>query len=64
MFSYMWRESLELQRDPVRATLALGGSLILMAVIGFGINMDVEDLRYAVLDRDQSTLSRGYAQSL
>ena len=60
MLSYMWRESLELQRDPVRATLALGGSLILMLVMGFGISTDVENLRYAVLDRDQSTLSSNY----
>ncbi|MDR0225980.1 MAG: ribosome-associated ATPase/putative transporter RbbA [Burkholderiaceae bacterium] len=64
MFSYLWRESLELQRDPVRATLALVGSLILMFVMGYGISLDVEDLRFAVLDRDQTTISRSYAQSL
>ena len=64
LWSYLWRETLELQRDPVRATLALGGSLILMFIIGFGISMDVEDLRYAVLDRDQSTLSQNYALNL
>ena len=64
MISYVWREALELQRDPVRATLALAGSLILMFVIGYGINMDVENLRYAVLDRDQTSLSRSYAMSL
>jgi ribosome-dependent ATPase len=34
------------------------GSLVLMFVIGFGISMDVEDLSYAVLDRDQTTLSQ------
>lgn len=62
--SYMWRESLELRRDPVRATLALAGSLLLMFVMGFGISMDVEDLRYAVLDRDQSGLSQNYALNL
>ena len=64
LWSYLWRETLELQRDPVRATLALGGSLILMFIIGFGISMDVEDLRYAVLDRDQSTLSQNYTLNL
>ncbi len=64
LFSYLWRESLELRRDPVRATLALAGSLILMFVIGFGISMDVDDLTYAVLDRDQSTVSQSYALSL
>ena len=64
MVAYLWREALELRRDPVRATLALGGSILLMFVIGFGISMDVEDLRFAVLDRDQSTLSRDYALQL
>ena len=64
MVSYMWREALELRRDPVRATLALGGSLMLMFVMGFGISMDVEDLRYAVLDRDQTSFSQNYALSL
>jgi ribosome-dependent ATPase len=64
MVSYMWREALELRRDPVRATLALGGSLILMFVMGFGISMDVENLRYAVLDRDQTTQSQAYTLNL
>lgn len=64
MLSYTWREALELRRDPVRATLALAGSVILMFVIGFGISMDVEDLRYAVLDQDQSSISRDYALNL
>nr|WP_305793619.1 ribosome-associated ATPase/putative transporter RbbA [Diaphorobacter sp. HDW4A] len=64
LWSYLWREALELQRDPVRATLALVGSLVLMIVMGYGISMDVENLRFAVLDRDQSTLSQSYTQSL
>ena len=64
MVSYMWRETLELQRDPVRGTLALVGSLLLMLVMGFGITMDVEDLNYAVLDRDQSMLSQNYIINL
>ncbi|MBO9332977.1 multidrug ABC transporter ATP-binding protein [Achromobacter pulmonis] len=64
LLTYSWREALELRRDPVRATLALAGSLILMFVMGFGITMDVENLRYAVLDHDQSTLSQNYALEL
>ncbi|MEM5400341.1 ribosome-associated ATPase/putative transporter RbbA [Paraburkholderia unamae] len=63
-FSYMWRETLELRRDPVRATLALAGSLLLLFVMGFGISMDVEDLRFAVLDHDRTTLSRNYELNL
>jgi len=63
-FSYTLRETLELRRDPVRGTLALLGSLILMFVMGYGISMDVEDLSYAVLDRDQTTLSQDYMLNL
>jgi len=62
--AWCWRETLELLRDPVRAALAALGSLLLMVVIGYGINMDVEGLRYAVLDRDQTALSRDYALNL
>jgi len=64
MRTLMWRETLELTRDPVRATLALVGSLILLFVMGYGINMDVENLRYAVLDRDQTSVSRDYTNNL
>ncbi len=64
LLSYSWRETLELKRDPIRATLALAGSLLLMFVIGFGINMDVENLTYAVLDHDQTTFSHNYTLSL
>ncbi|MEN9905369.1 MAG: hypothetical protein RLZZ555_1934, partial [Pseudomonadota bacterium] len=63
-YSYSWREALELMRDPVRGALALLGSLLLMFVMGYGFSMDVEDLRFAVLDRDQTALSRDYALSL
>ncbi len=63
-WSYSVREALELRRDPVRATLALVGSLILMFIMGFGINMDVQDLTFAVLDLDQTAQSRDYALNL
>ncbi len=64
MLSYTRREALELQRDAIRLLLATLGSLLLMFVIGYGINMDVEDLTFAVLDRDQTSLSRDYALNL
>ena len=64
LLSYSRLESLQLQRDPIRLTMALIGSLLLMVIIGLGINMDVEDLTFAVLDRDQSTTSRDYIQDI
>ncbi|MBS7701342.1 ribosome-associated ATPase/putative transporter RbbA [Chelatococcus sp. YT9] len=64
MFAYSEREALELRRDPIRATLAILGSVLLMFVIGYGINMDVEDLTFAVLDRDDTTVSRDYVQQI
>jgi len=63
-FSYSLREALELRRDPVRATLALLGTAILMFIIGYGINLDVENLTYAMLDHDQTILSQNYALNL
>jgi ribosome-dependent ATPase len=62
--SYTLRETLELQRDPLRATLAMVGSLVLMFIIGYGITLDVNELPFAVLDRDQTTLSHDYALNL
>ncbi len=64
LWSYASRESLELRRDPIRGALALLGSLVLMLFIGYGITMDVANLTFAVLDRDQSVLSRDYVQNL
>ncbi|MDB5653787.1 MAG: transporter related [Tardiphaga sp.] len=64
MFAYTRRETLELRRDPIRATLAILGSVILLFVLGYGINMDVENLTFAALDRDDTTISRDYVQQI
>ncbi|VDZ76144.1 ABC transporter ATP-binding protein [Salmonella bongori] len=64
LFSYSRREALELRRDPVRSTLALLGTVILMLIMGYGISMDVENLRFAVLDRDQTVSSQQWSLNL
>ncbi len=60
-YACFWRELLELRRDRIRTTLAIFGAMILMVVIGYGINLDVEKIDFAVLDNDQSILSCDYA---
>ena len=60
MLANSYRELQELSRDPIRLTLAGLGSVILMIIIGYGITLDVEHLKFAALDRDQTTLSREY----
>ncbi len=64
LLAYSRREALELVRDPIRMTLALVGTVILMLVMAYGITLDVEDLSFAVLDLDQTGLSRDYRLNL
>ncbi|MCJ8317126.1 ribosome-associated ATPase/putative transporter RbbA [Idiomarina sp.] len=64
LLSISHRETLELLRDPVRLVMALVGSVILMFVLGYGINMDVDEIDFAVLDRDKTSTSRNYILSL
>lgn len=64
LFGYAYRESLELIRDPVRLVFALLGMGILMMILGFGLSLDVEDLRFGVLDEDGTPQSRNYVQNI
>ena len=64
MLSYARRETLELLRDPIRMVMAGAGTALLMFIMGYGLSMDVEDLTFAVLDRDDTTTSRDYALNL
>ncbi|AOE65134.1 ribosome-associated ATPase/putative transporter RbbA [Pseudomonas corrugata] len=63
MLSYAQRETMEIRRDPIRLTLAALGTVLLMFIMGYGISLDVEDLSFAVLDRDQTTTSQAYVRS-
>jgi ribosome-dependent ATPase len=62
--SFARREALEVRRDPIRLGLATVGSVILMLAMSYGINLDVEDLAFAVLDRDQTTVSEDYVLNI
>jgi ribosome-dependent ATPase len=63
LLAYSARETLEVLRDPIRLAFAFLGSVVLMLLMGFGITTDVEALRYAVLDLDQTPASRTYLRS-
>jgi ribosome-dependent ATPase len=64
LFAYTVREGLELVRDPIRLAFALFGTALLMVVFGLGISTDVNNLTFAVLDRDQTPESRAYLEEL
>ncbi len=62
LLAYSARETKELLRDPIRCAFSLLGTVLLLLVFGYGITTDVENLTYAVLDRDGTPASRAYAQ--
>ncbi len=61
MLACSYRELTELTRDPIRMSMAGLGTVLLMFIMGYGISLDVEHLKYAVLDRDQTNVSTDYA---
>jgi ribosome-dependent ATPase len=63
VWAFARRETVELIRDHVRLAFAVLGPLLLMAVFGWGISLDVDHLPFAVLDGDGTTASRDYADS-
>ncbi len=63
LLAYAHRETKEILRDPVRLAFAFVGSAIMMFVFGFGITTDVEDIRFASLDLDQTPDSRDYLKA-
>jgi ribosome-dependent ATPase len=60
MLAYTQNEAMQILRDPIRMAFAFVGSALLMLVFGFGITTDVENIRYASFDHDQSAESRLY----
>lgn len=54
IWAFARRESLELVRDPIRIAFALIGPVILLLTMAYGISFDLENVRYAILDHDQS----------
>jgi len=58
LWAYARRETMELIRDPIRMTFAALAPPIVMIAIGYGVSLDVEHLRFAAFDQDQTKESR------
>jgi len=63
LLAYTRVESAGFLRDPIRVTFGLLGTMFLMLILATGITVDVENLRYAALDRDQTPESRSYLET-
>lgn len=56
-FAFAFREWRELLRDKIRISFTFLGALILLVSTVFCISFDIENIRFSVLDEDQSTQS-------
>jgi ribosome-dependent ATPase len=63
LWAYARRETMELLRDPIRLSFAFIGPAILMFAFGYGITFDVENLKFAAFDQDQTPQSRRLLES-
>jgi ribosome-dependent ATPase len=62
LWAYARRESVELLRDPIRLAFAVLGPVVLMLAFGYGISFDIENLKMAAFDQDQTPQSRELLQ--
>ena len=63
LWAYGRRETMELLRDPIRLAFAFVGPVLLMLAFGYGITFDVENLKYAAFDQDQTPESQRLLES-
>lgn len=58
IWTFALREGKELLRDRIRLFFAVFGPIFLMTAASIGVSFDVDNIRYAVLDRDRTVESR------
>jgi ribosome-dependent ATPase len=63
LWAYARLETMQILRDPIRLAFAFLGPIILMFAFGYGITFDVENLKYAAFDQDQTPESRRLLES-
>ncbi|MFJ1299636.1 ribosome-associated ATPase/putative transporter RbbA [Pseudomonadota bacterium AL_CKDN230030165-1A_HGKHYDSX7] len=57
-WAFALREAIELLRDRMRLAFAIFGPVVLLCIAAWSVSFDVENIRYAALDRDQTRESR------
>ncbi|WP_028357096.1 ribosome-associated ATPase/putative transporter RbbA [Brackiella oedipodis] len=62
IWTFAVRELKELIRDPIRLLFAFIGPITLVVTAAWGISFDINNVRIAVVDRDQSQLSHELIQ--
>ena len=63
MMTIAKKETIELFRDPARVIGNIVVPIVLMFLFSSGINMDVKNIPFMVLDFDNTPLSRSYADA-
>lgn len=62
VWTFAVREGKELLRDKIRLFFALLGPVVLMLMAAWSVSFDVEHVKFAVLDRDQTVESRALVE--
>lgn len=63
MMTVAKKETIEMFRDPVRVFANFAVPIVLMFLFSSGLNLDVKNIPFVVLDMDDSKYSREYADS-
>ncbi|PYE12398.1 ribosome-dependent ATPase [Paraburkholderia silvatlantica] len=58
IWAFTRRETLELARDRLRLAFALLGPIVLLLAAAWSVSFDVDNVRFATLDRDRTVASR------
>ncbi len=53
--SIAWKEFIQIKRDPRSLTLALGIPVFLLLLFGYGLSLDIDNVRTVVWDQDASS---------
>ncbi|MCU0651945.1 MAG: ABC transporter permease [Candidatus Omnitrophica bacterium] len=55
-----WKEFVQIKRDPRSLAMALGIPVFLLLIFGYGLSLDIDNVRTVVWNQDGSELSRNF----